>query len=50
MKKAYIIPILDVIKVQMIGAICSGSGEGGFPGDNPSGTGTNEPNAAPKVI
>lgn len=49
MKKTYIIPVLDAIKVQMIGAICTGSGEG-FPGDNPPGTGTDGPNAAPKVI
>lgn len=48
MKKAYIIPILDIIKAQMVGAICVGSGEND-PQSNPN-PGPEFPSAAPKVV
>lgn len=47
MKKKYIIPTLDVIKVQMIGVVCSISG-GNTPKENPN-PGPEFPPAAPKV-
>lgn len=48
MKKKYIIPSLDIIKAQMVGAICAGSGEND-PQSSPT-PGTEVPTAAPRVV